>query len=154
MFLIIYGWSIIHPWVLNQDSFFEYFKGIKVDGGIECEPCDGRGWLICDFCKGQKTNVKSENNRIYRRCPSCRAVSNVFFFWIEQFIVIKWLLSEWCNLVDRLGMCCVPSAKFSNVLLSLIKVMAKTETFWDQCCSSIVLPIKMIKKTQLVGLAC
>ncbi|XP_015169018.1 uncharacterized protein [Solanum tuberosum] len=33
------------------------------------------GWLLCDFCKGQKTNVKSETNKIYRRCPSCRAVS-------------------------------------------------------------------------------
>ncbi|WMV38802.1 hypothetical protein MTR67_032187, partial [Solanum verrucosum] len=32
------------------------------------------GWLLCDFCKGQKTNVKSKTNKIYRRCPSCRAV--------------------------------------------------------------------------------
>nr|XP_028963161.1 uncharacterized protein LOC103441881 isoform X2 [Malus domestica] len=31
-----------------------------------------RGWLLCDFCKGQKMNVKSETNRIYGRCPSCR----------------------------------------------------------------------------------
>ncbi|KAL4570235.1 hypothetical protein LXL04_025886 [Taraxacum kok-saghyz] len=52
-------------------------QGTKIDAGIECEPCDGRGWLICDFCKGQKTNVKSETNRIYRRCPSCRAVGYV-----------------------------------------------------------------------------
>lgn len=44
--------------------------------GIMCEPCNGMGWLVCDFCKGQKTNVKAENNRIYRRCPSCRAVSH------------------------------------------------------------------------------
>ncbi|KAL8106968.1 hypothetical protein AgCh_023683 [Apium graveolens] len=49
----------------------------QVDGGIMCEPCEGRGWLLCDFCKGQKTNVKSENNRIYRRCPSCRAVGYI-----------------------------------------------------------------------------
>ncbi|KAI9106427.1 hypothetical protein K1719_021955 [Acacia pycnantha] len=41
--------------------------------GIMCEPCNGTGWLLCDFCKGQKTNVKAENKRIYRRCPSCRA---------------------------------------------------------------------------------
>ncbi|KAK2985992.1 hypothetical protein RJ640_000169, partial [Escallonia rubra] len=45
-----------------------------VDAGITCVPCNGKGWLLCDFCKGQKTNVKAENNRIYRRCPSCRAI--------------------------------------------------------------------------------
>ncbi|CAJ2643352.1 unnamed protein product [Trifolium pratense] len=42
-----------------------------------CEPCNGNGWLICDFCQGQKTNVKAQNNRIYRRCPSCKAVGYV-----------------------------------------------------------------------------
>ncbi|KAF5754007.1 putative Heat shock protein DnaJ, cysteine-rich domain superfamily [Helianthus annuus] len=52
-------------------------QAITADAGIECEPCEGRGWLLCDFCKGQKTNVKSETNRIYRRCPSCRAVGYV-----------------------------------------------------------------------------
>ncbi|KAK6912386.1 hypothetical protein RJ641_021987 [Dillenia turbinata] len=46
----------------------------QADPGIICEPCNGRGWLICDFCKGQKTNVKAENKRIYRRCPTCRAI--------------------------------------------------------------------------------
>ncbi|XP_027084087.2 uncharacterized protein [Coffea arabica] len=45
--------------------------------GIMCEPCGGRGWLVCDFCKGQKTNVNTENRRIYRRCPSCRAVGYI-----------------------------------------------------------------------------
>uniref|UniRef100_A0A1D1YPE0 Chaperone protein DnaJ n=1 Tax=Anthurium amnicola TaxID=1678845 RepID=A0A1D1YPE0_9ARAE len=45
--------------------------------GILCEPCNGRGWLLCDLCKGHKTNVKAENNRIYRRCPSCRAIGCV-----------------------------------------------------------------------------
>ncbi|CAN6464533.1 unnamed protein product [Victoria cruziana] len=44
---------------------------------ILCNPCQGRGWLICDFCKGEKTNVKAPNNRIYRRCPTCRAVGYV-----------------------------------------------------------------------------
>ncbi|KAL8504351.1 hypothetical protein ACS0TY_022903 [Phlomoides rotata] len=44
-----------------------------VDSGIMCDFCNGKGWMLCDFCKGQKTNVRSENNRIYRRCPSCRA---------------------------------------------------------------------------------
>ncbi|MBA0875742.1 hypothetical protein Goshw_016166 [Gossypium schwendimanii] len=43
-------------------------------GGIMCEPCNGKGWLLCDFCKGQKTNVTADNKRIYRRCPSCKAV--------------------------------------------------------------------------------
>ncbi|KAJ4902913.1 chaperone protein dnaJ-related [Raphanus sativus] len=47
------------------------------EGVIMCEECEGKGWLLCDFCKGQKTNVKSENNRIYRRCPTCRAVGYV-----------------------------------------------------------------------------
>ncbi|KAL8144429.1 hypothetical protein V2J09_017461 [Rumex salicifolius] len=44
---------------------------------IMCDSCDGVGWLICDFCQGQKTNVKSESNRIYRRCPTCRAVGYI-----------------------------------------------------------------------------
>ncbi|XP_010263302.1 PREDICTED: uncharacterized protein LOC104601604 isoform X2 [Nelumbo nucifera] len=47
------------------------------DIGIICEPCGGKGWLLCSFCNGQKTNVKAENNRIYRRCPSCRAIGYV-----------------------------------------------------------------------------
>nr|XP_028963164.1 uncharacterized protein LOC103441881 isoform X5 [Malus domestica] len=39
----------------------------------EAFPCSSStGWLLCDFCKGQKMNVKSETNRIYGRCPSCR----------------------------------------------------------------------------------
>ncbi|XP_057836033.2 uncharacterized protein LOC131046331 [Cryptomeria japonica] len=41
--------------------------------GILCDPCGGAGWVVCDFCEGQKTNVKARNNRLYRRCPSCRA---------------------------------------------------------------------------------
>ncbi|GMH10743.1 hypothetical protein Nepgr_012584 [Nepenthes gracilis] len=49
----------------------------KAETGIMCEPCNGTGWLTCDFCKGQKTNVKSETNRIYRRCPSCRAIGYI-----------------------------------------------------------------------------
>ncbi|KAJ8758664.1 hypothetical protein K2173_000385 [Erythroxylum novogranatense] len=49
----------------------------KVESAIMCEPCDGKGWLVCDFCKGQKTNVKADNKRIYRRCPSCRAIGYV-----------------------------------------------------------------------------
>ncbi|CAM8991902.1 unnamed protein product [Rhodiola kirilowii] len=44
------------------------------DLGIVCDPCGGKGWILCDFCNGQKTNVKSKSNRIYRRCPSCKAV--------------------------------------------------------------------------------
>ncbi|VAI85992.1 unnamed protein product [Triticum turgidum subsp. durum] len=43
--------------------------------GVECEEgCGGTGWLLCDFCKGKKNNVKSESSpRIYRRCPTCKA---------------------------------------------------------------------------------
>ncbi|CAF1861450.1 hypothetical protein HID58_062189 [Brassica napus] len=47
------------------------------EAAIMCEDCNGKGWLLCDFCKGQKTNVKSENKKIYRRCPTCRAVGYV-----------------------------------------------------------------------------
>ncbi|KAM7264579.1 hypothetical protein ACFE04_002262 [Oxalis oulophora] len=50
---------------------------VEASSGIMCEPCEGKGWLLCDFCQGQKTNVKAENKRIYRRCPSCRAVGYV-----------------------------------------------------------------------------
>ncbi|RZC15571.1 hypothetical protein D0Y65_009086 [Glycine soja] len=51
---------------------------VGAEAGIVCEPCNGTGWLVCDFCNGQKTNVKAENNkRIYRRCPSCKAVGYV-----------------------------------------------------------------------------
>ncbi|KAH7857784.1 hypothetical protein Vadar_016423 [Vaccinium darrowii] len=46
----------------------------QVEAKSMCEPCNGTGWLLCDFCNGQKTNVKSANNRIYRRCPSCKAI--------------------------------------------------------------------------------
>ncbi|KAE8816130.1 hypothetical protein D1007_06244 [Hordeum vulgare] len=48
--------------------------------GVECEEgCGGTGWLLCDFCKGKKNNVKSESSpRIYRRCPTCKAVSSFF----------------------------------------------------------------------------
>ncbi|KAK4854582.1 hypothetical protein QYF36_026251 [Acer negundo] len=49
----------------------------EIDVGILCEPCNGKGWLLCDFCEGQKTNVKAANNRVYRRCPSCKAVGYV-----------------------------------------------------------------------------
>ncbi|KAG6511764.1 hypothetical protein ZIOFF_029841 [Zingiber officinale] len=45
--------------------------------GILCEPCNGRGWLLCDFCEGKKNNVKAENSRIYRRCPTCKAVGYI-----------------------------------------------------------------------------
>lgn len=49
----------------------------QVASGIMCEPCNGKGWLLCDFCKGLKTNVKADNKRLYRRCPSCRAIGYV-----------------------------------------------------------------------------
>ncbi|XP_050158973.1 uncharacterized protein LOC126632586 [Malus sylvestris] len=45
-------------------------------------------WLLCDFCKGQKTNVKSETNRIYGRCPSCRTVSFELFLTRESPITL------------------------------------------------------------------
>ncbi|KAJ0431959.1 putative non-specific serine/threonine protein kinase [Helianthus annuus] len=75
----------------------KYAFAITADAGIECEPCEGRGWLLCDFCKGQKTNVKSETNRIYRRCPSCRAVGKKKKK-ISDFGLAKWLPDQWLNL--------------------------------------------------------
>ncbi|KAL6858974.1 hypothetical protein ACP4OV_017976 [Aristida adscensionis] len=41
--------------------------------GVACDGCSGSGWLLCDFCKGKKNNVKSEGTRVYRRCPTCKA---------------------------------------------------------------------------------
>lgn len=62
-----------------------YSISLKVDSTIACEPCNGEGWIVCDFCEGQRTNVKAENNRIYRRCPSCRAVSEfVVYIFISM----------------------------------------------------------------------
>ncbi|CAA7033070.1 unnamed protein product [Microthlaspi erraticum] len=61
---------------------------------ILCEDCNGRGWLLCDFCKGQKTNVKSENKRIYRRCPTCRAVGYVLCKKCKVFKCVTFPNSE------------------------------------------------------------
>lgn len=44
---------------------------------LPCGTCNSKGWLVCDFCKGQKTNVQVRANKFYRRCPSCRAVGVV-----------------------------------------------------------------------------
>uniref|UniRef100_A0A7I4CXS3 Uncharacterized protein n=1 Tax=Physcomitrium patens TaxID=3218 RepID=A0A7I4CXS3_PHYPA len=46
------------------------------DMNLPCNTCNGKGFLLCDFCKGQKTNVQVRANKFYRRCPSCRAVSS------------------------------------------------------------------------------
>ncbi|XP_050157974.1 uncharacterized protein LOC126631842 isoform X6 [Malus sylvestris] len=64
-------WHRSFTWFCFDSSFFPSFFS-KADVPILCEDCNGRGWLLCDFCKGQKMNVKSETNRIYGRCPSCR----------------------------------------------------------------------------------
>ncbi|XP_039787577.1 uncharacterized protein LOC120654033 [Panicum virgatum] len=45
-----------------------------VEEGVACEACGGAGWLLCDFCEGKNNNVKSEGSRVYRRCPTCKAV--------------------------------------------------------------------------------
>ncbi|CAA6670009.1 unnamed protein product [Spirodela intermedia] len=60
----------------NSDHQF-FFSCRDKTAVILCDPCKGRGWLLCDFCRGQKINVKSESNRIYRRCPSCKAAGYV-----------------------------------------------------------------------------
>ncbi|KAA0065015.1 uncharacterized protein E6C27_scaffold82G003390 [Cucumis melo var. makuwa] len=83
---------------------------VQVDSTIECEPCNGKGWIVCDFCEGQKTNVKAENNRIYRRCPSCRANSKVkhyvFNDVLESFssflITVSFSLSDSISVFSQL----------------------------------------------------
>uniref|UniRef100_A0ACD5Y8P8 Uncharacterized protein n=1 Tax=Avena sativa TaxID=4498 RepID=A0ACD5Y8P8_AVESA len=52
---------------------------MEEEGEVECEEgCGGMGWLLCDFCKGKKNNVKSESSpRIYRRCPTCKAAGYI-----------------------------------------------------------------------------
>nr|CAB3483493.1 unnamed protein product [Digitaria exilis] len=47
--------------------------GDSEEEGDACGECGGEGWMICDFCKGKKNNVKSEGTRVYRRCPTCKA---------------------------------------------------------------------------------
>ena len=50
---------------------------VEDDGpNLPCDTCDSKGWLLCDFCQGQKVNVQVRANKFYRRCPSCRAVSS------------------------------------------------------------------------------
>lgn len=66
--------------------------------GIMCEACQGKGWLLCDFCQGQKTNVQAKNNRVYRRCPTCKAVtasiSSLAFLFIKRnhFTLLYYLI--------------------------------------------------------------
>uniref|UniRef100_A0ACD6AM14 Uncharacterized protein n=1 Tax=Avena sativa TaxID=4498 RepID=A0ACD6AM14_AVESA len=52
---------------------------MEEEGEVECEEgCGGTGWLLCDFCKGKKNNVKSESSpRTYRRCPTCKAAGYI-----------------------------------------------------------------------------
>ncbi|CAM6081984.1 unnamed protein product [Calypogeia fissa] len=59
---------------LEGQTTFATFSG---EPTTPCDSCNGRGWLPCDFCKGQKVNVQAKNNRIYRRCPSCRTAGVV-----------------------------------------------------------------------------
>ncbi|XP_010472446.1 PREDICTED: uncharacterized protein LOC104752080 [Camelina sativa] len=76
----------LDPQLVEQGDF---------DGAvILCEDCNGKGWLLCDFCKGQKTNVKSENNRIYRRCPTCKAVGFVLCGKCKVFKCVTFPNSE------------------------------------------------------------
>ena len=80
--------------------------------GISCEPCNGRGWLLCDFCNGQKTNVKSPTNRIYRRCPTCKAVSN------KVYVAILQVQSIWLSVpIVVMGM--IYSVNFHNMYYAI-----------------------------------
>ncbi|CAK9872478.1 unnamed protein product [Sphagnum jensenii] len=57
-----------------EDHYVSRIKSGETEPNIPCDSCKGRGWLLCDFCNGQKTNVQVRANRFYRRCPTCRAV--------------------------------------------------------------------------------
>ncbi|KAH8966039.1 hypothetical protein BDL97_03G002800 [Sphagnum fallax] len=57
-----------------EDHYISRIKSGETEPNIPCDSCKGRGWLLCDFCNGQKTNVQVRANRFYRRCPTCRAV--------------------------------------------------------------------------------
>ncbi|KAK8966054.1 hypothetical protein KSP40_PGU005094 [Platanthera guangdongensis] len=39
-----------------------------------CDRCNNSGWLVCDLCRGEKTNVKYQGSRFFRRCPNCKAI--------------------------------------------------------------------------------
>ncbi|CAO2184272.1 unnamed protein product [Urochloa humidicola] len=56
-----------------EQTALPVFDGDTEEEGVACEACGGAGWMLCDFCKGKKNNVKSETSRIYRRCPTCKA---------------------------------------------------------------------------------
>ncbi|CAL5013509.1 unnamed protein product [Urochloa decumbens] len=49
------------------------FVACPKEEGVACDACGGAGWMLCDFCKGKKNNVKSDTSRVYRRCPTCKA---------------------------------------------------------------------------------
>ncbi|XP_078181358.1 uncharacterized protein LOC144575110 isoform X1 [Carex rostrata] len=65
------------PNLSNQTPLLQQQEEVEQDQGIMCEACQGNGWLLCDFCNGKKTNVQAKKNRIYRRCPTCKAVGCV-----------------------------------------------------------------------------
>ncbi|KAM1834829.1 hypothetical protein ACFX14_016988 [Malus domestica] len=45
----------------------------KAEVAILCEDCNGIRWLLCDFCKGQKTNIGQV------LCSKCKAFKCVTF---------------------------------------------------------------------------
>lgn len=112
----------VAPYSSKQHIRSITIKCVKVDTeetNIMCDPCNGKGWLVCDFCEGQKTNVKAPNNRIYRRCPSCKAVR--YYYLIKKYYY--YCLFICYNYCCRLDMCCVLTARSSNVSLFLISTI-------------------------------
>ncbi|XP_062191337.1 uncharacterized protein LOC133895188 [Phragmites australis] len=63
--------------IMQADSSPRVFVTRPKEEGVVCEGCSGAGWLLCDFCKGKKKNVKSEGSRVYRRCPTCKAAGYI-----------------------------------------------------------------------------
>ena len=62
------------------------FSWIELSQGKRCRMrrvwCGGTGlWVLCDFCKGKKNNVKLESSRVYHHCPTCNPVT-----WLQTFV--------------------------------------------------------------------
>ncbi|CAL5005288.1 unnamed protein product [Urochloa decumbens] len=57
-----------------EQAALPVFDGDSEVESVACDACGGAGWMLCDFCKGKKNNVRSsESSRVYRRCPTCKA---------------------------------------------------------------------------------
>ncbi|KAI3962944.1 hypothetical protein MKX01_029755 [Papaver californicum] len=72
---------------------------LQEDIGIMCEPCSGKGWLLCDFCNGQKTNIgyvlcsKCEVFKCFTFQTSVTAMSSLIVFFLPNIYTFIVFLS-------------------------------------------------------------